>query len=92
MLVLLAWLLTAGTSLAIYKRFPWLFDHFPGWAVLAGGFWVILVVVTLGLSAAAVKHSAIEGASRSRPPYLTNAAGVRRSGVRCRHGDGMGLN
>ena len=62
-LVVGAWVLTVGGALALFRWFPWLFDHLPGWAVLAGGSWIILLIVSLGLFGAAVKH----GPSSSPP-------------------------
>jgi hypothetical protein len=41
-------------------RWLWLFDHLPGWAVLAGGTWLLVTIGTIGLSAAAVTHSCDE--------------------------------
>jgi len=62
-MVLLTWVLTFGGALGLWRWFPWLFDHFPGWAVLAGGCWVILFVIALGLFGAAVKYSPLNQAS-----------------------------
>lgn len=52
-----AWTLTLAGALALWRWFPWLFDHVPGWAVLAGGAWMILLIVSLGLFGAAVRYS-----------------------------------
>jgi hypothetical protein len=52
-----AWILTLAGAVALWRWFTWLFDHLPGWAVLAGGAWMILLIVSLGLFGAAVKYS-----------------------------------
>lgn len=62
-LVIGAWLLTLGGAAALWRWFPWLFDHLPGWAVVAGGAWFIVLIVSLGLFGAAVKY-----ASANNPP------------------------
>jgi hypothetical protein len=55
-IVVCAWLLTLGGAVALWRWFPWLFDHFPGWAVLVGGSWLILFIVSLGLFGAAINY------------------------------------
>ena len=59
--VAIAWLSTFGGALALWRWFAWLFDHFPAWAVLAGGFWLMLLVLSLGLFGAAVKYGSASG-------------------------------
>jgi len=51
-----AWFLTLVGGLALWRWFAWLFDHLPGWAVMAGGGWMMLLIVSLGLFAATVKY------------------------------------
>lgn len=62
-IVALAWLATVAGAVSLWRWFPWLFDHFPGWAVLAGGAWLILLIIALGLFGAVVKYGS---ASSSR--------------------------
>jgi hypothetical protein len=67
--VAVAWIATVAGALALWRWFPWLFDHMPGWAVLAGGSWIILLIISLGLIGAAVKYGSANGApDRGRPP------------------------
>jgi|SRR4051812_6615601 hypothetical protein len=56
-LVARAWAITGGRGIDLWYRFPWLFDHYAGWAVLAGGFWALFLLLTVGLTAARIKHS-----------------------------------
>jgi hypothetical protein len=65
-LVWIMWLFTLGGALALWHWFAWLFDHLPGWAVLAGGSWILVTVVTIGLAAAAITHGASRPPSRPR--------------------------
>lgn len=51
-----AWAVTIVGAGALWHWFHWLFDHYPGWAVLAGGFWAMWLVVTLGLWSARIKY------------------------------------
>ena len=67
-IVALAWLTTVAGAVALWRWFPWLFDHLPGWAVLAGGAWIILLILSLGLFGAAVKYGAASNRSVSDPP------------------------
>ena len=55
-----AWIATVAGALALWRWFPWLFDHMPGWSVLAGGFWIILLIISLGLFGAAVKYGSAD--------------------------------
>jgi hypothetical protein len=56
--VFVAGLGAAGGGGAIWHWFPWLFDHHPGWAVLAAGGWAILAIVALALFGARVGATA----------------------------------
>lgn len=57
-LVALCWSITAAGGIGLRYRLPWLFDHYPGWAVLSAGFWALLTVATVGLTTARIKHGA----------------------------------
>ena len=55
-LVFSAWAATIAGAWGLWQSFHWLFDHYPGWAVLSGGFWAMWLVVTLGLWSARIRH------------------------------------
>jgi hypothetical protein len=68
-IVALAWLTTVAGAIALWRGFPWLFDQFPGWAVLAGGAWIMLLILSVGLFGAAVKYGAASNYSVSDVPF-----------------------
>jgi hypothetical protein len=67
-IVIVTWLTTVAGAVALWRWFPWLFDHLPGWAVLAGGVWLMLLILSLGLFGAAVRYGAANNHSVSDLP------------------------
>lgn len=56
-LTLAGWCVTLGGAAALWRWLPWLFDHYPGTAVIAAGLWAMGCIGTVGLSMARVKYS-----------------------------------
>src|SRR4051812_22345970 len=76
-LVARAWAITGGRGIDLWYRFPWLFDHYAGWAVLAGGFWALVLLLPVRLAAARITHSV--GAVDRAPERAAKLRGSRRS-------------
>ena len=52
----LAWGVTLLGAFALWRRFEWLFDHYPAWAVISAGLWGMMLIAAVGLWAAGIKY------------------------------------